>query len=400
MAGLTGRFRWNRQEVSADATDDGAVAQVEFFVDGSSLGVDSDGADGWSASWNTVEVPDGDYTVEATAIDDAANSSSADADVTVNNGSESDQWARAASLGGPGRDLAVALTIGDRGYVGLGQAGTGGCCEDFWEYDPATDSWTQKASFGGGPRSSAAGFSLGDKGYVGTGFGDKQHLADFWEYDPGTNTWTRIADFGGTARRKAVAFAIGGKGYVGTGTDNCPIPDCEVEGTTGKVTDLWEYDPGADNWTRKADLPGEARFAAVGFAIGDKGYVGTGAKDGGEGRLADFWAYDPATDSWTRKADLAGEARIWAAGFSVGDRGYVASGTGGAASTVGRLRDIWAYDPATDSWSEMDLWPARGRLGPVAFAVGDRGYLGTGREGVDGEQTFARDFWAFTPPAN
>ena len=42
---------------------------------------------------------------------------------------------------------------------------------------------------------------------------------DFWEYDPSTNTWTQKADFGGTARNWAVGFSIGNKGYIGTGYD-------------------------------------------------------------------------------------------------------------------------------------------------------------------------------------
>ena len=40
---------------------------------------------------------------------------------------------------------------------------------------------------------------------------------DFWEYDPAANTWTQKADFGGTARYGAVGFSIGSKGYIGTG---------------------------------------------------------------------------------------------------------------------------------------------------------------------------------------
>ena len=44
-------------------------------------------------------------------------------------------------------------------------------------------------------------------------------LKDFWEYDPATNAWTQKADFGGTARYGAVGFSIGSKGYIGTGSD-------------------------------------------------------------------------------------------------------------------------------------------------------------------------------------
>ena len=34
------------------------------------------------------------------------------------------------------------------------------------------------------------------------------------------NTWKKKADFGGGARYGAVGFSIGSKGYIGTGYDN------------------------------------------------------------------------------------------------------------------------------------------------------------------------------------
>jgi len=59
-------------------------------------------------------------------------------------------------------------------------------------------------------------FSIGNKGYIGTGY-DPSYKNDFWEYDPTANNWTRKADFLGSARQLAVGFSIGNKGYIGTG---------------------------------------------------------------------------------------------------------------------------------------------------------------------------------------
>jgi hypothetical protein len=106
---------------------------------------------------------------------------------------------------------------------------------DFWEYDPTADTWTQKAAFGGSVRCDAVGFSIGSKGYIGTGsnfYLNPTELKDFWEYDSALNNWTQKADFGGTARTDAVGFSIGNKGYIGTGWQN------------GSLTkDFWEFDP-------------------------------------------------------------------------------------------------------------------------------------------------------------
>lgn len=71
--------------VTADATDDGDVTQVEFFVDGSSIGVDSDGNDGWSASWDTTSELEGSHDVSATATDDVGQTASDTVTVTVDN---------------------------------------------------------------------------------------------------------------------------------------------------------------------------------------------------------------------------------------------------------------------------------------------------------------------------
>ncbi len=71
--------------VSADALDDNGVTQVEFFVGGSSIGVDTSGGNGWSASWDTAQYLDGAHTISATATDTAGQIASDSVVVTVNN---------------------------------------------------------------------------------------------------------------------------------------------------------------------------------------------------------------------------------------------------------------------------------------------------------------------------
>src|SRR5436190_787996 len=102
-------------------------------------------------------------------------------------------------------------------------------------------------------------------------------------------TWTKKADFGGGARSGAVGFSIGNKGYIGTGGDK----------------DFWEYDPASNTWMQKADFGGTARGGAVGFSIDGKGYIGTGSI-GVNSYKKDFWEYDPVTNVWSQKADYGG----------------------------------------------------------------------------------------------
>ena len=56
------------------------------------------------------------------------------------------------------------------------------------------------------------------------------------------------------------------------------------------------YDPLADKWTRKNDVPkGVNNQYSANFVIGNKGYTGAGL-------YTKFWEYDPVQDSWSSKA--------------------------------------------------------------------------------------------------
>ncbi len=72
-------------DITADATDDNGVTQVEFFVDSTSIGTDTNDDDGWSLSWNTTLVGDGGHTVTATATDTIGQTGSDSVNVTVDN---------------------------------------------------------------------------------------------------------------------------------------------------------------------------------------------------------------------------------------------------------------------------------------------------------------------------
>ena len=246
--------------------------------------------------------------------------------------------------------------------------------------------WTRKADFtGSGNRDMAVGFSIGNKGFIGSGseiyscgmpVQCEKDYNDFWEYNPTNNTWTKKADFGGIARIQAVGFSIGDKGYIGTG------------GRVGYEKDFWEYNPTNDTWTRKADFPGLARWAAVGFSIGNKGYVGLGLN--GTTNFIDFWEYDPSTDSWTKKADFLGVARSGVAYFSIGNKGYVGLGLSNDA-----LNDFWEYDPASDSWKQIADFPGSSRQVATGFSIGNKGYVVAGHW-----NSYLKDMWEWDSTTN
>jgi hypothetical protein len=120
---------------------------------------------------------------------------------------------------------------------------------------------------------------------------------DFWKYNPAGDTWTRKADFRGAARNSAVGFSIGDKGYLGTGFKYLSV-----------YNDFWQYDPAADTWTQKTDFGGGALYGAVGFSIGSKGYIGTG--ESGPNCVKTFWEFDPALASYANYFDAVQKVYI------------------------------------------------------------------------------------------
>ena len=72
--------------VSATASDENGVTQVEFFADGVSIGTDMSDSGGWSVSWNTTGVSNGGYDLTARATDTAGQSTTSEpVSVTVDN---------------------------------------------------------------------------------------------------------------------------------------------------------------------------------------------------------------------------------------------------------------------------------------------------------------------------
>ncbi|TAL61554.1 MAG: hypothetical protein EPN85_04535, partial [Bacteroidetes bacterium] len=244
-----------------------------------------------------------------------------------------DTWTQKANFSGGGRNSAVGFSIGNKGYIGTGKPENATMpTNDFWEWDQSTNVWAQKANFGGTARDRAVGFSIGNKGYIGTGV-DANFTMDFWEYDPSADTWTKKANFGGGTLADAVGFSIGTKGYIGTGR---------------YTTIFWEWDQASNVWTQKANFGGLGRSGAVGFSIPSigKGYIGTGGTTAAA-QSSDFWEWNQATNTWTQKANFGGGLRVNAVGFSIGDKGYIGTGWEHYGMSKPVAADFWEYAPDT-----------------------------------------------------
>ena len=196
-------------------------------------------------------------------------------------------------------------------------------------------------------------------------------------------TWTQKADFGGTPRMYAIGFAIGTKGYIGTGWNGA-----------GR-NDFWEWDQATNVWTQKSNVPGPARDEAIGFAIGTRGYIGTGEDTTYIGN-SDFWEWNGDTNSpsynvWTKKSDFGGGTIIAGIGFSIGSKGYIGTGQGNSS-----VNGFWEWDQATNVWKQMADFLGGFRLNAIGFSIGTKGYIGTGQNHM---QEF-QDFWEWNQTTN
>jgi N-acetylneuraminic acid mutarotase len=153
-------------------------------------------------------------------------------------------------------------------------------------------------------------------------------------------------------------------------------------------------------WVKKNDFGGLKRERAVSFSIGDYGYIATGV-DTAEVTLKDLWQYNPSTDSWAQKADLPGSARRDAVAFSADGKGYVGTGIN-ADESLGalKLKDFWAYDPTLNTWSQVADYPGVGGLGlyfATAFELDSKGYVCGGKVGPN---SYTNQLWEYKPSLN
>lgn len=173
--------------------------------------------------------------------------------------------------------------------------------------------------------------------------------------------WVQKAEFPPLARHRAIGFSIGDKGYLGLGHIN-------AGGVNIAYPDFWEFDKSTNSWTQKADFGGGTRFGAVGFSIGSKGYVGTGTS-AAYVDFNDLWEYNPVTNTWIQKASMPGTARDGATGFSINGKGYMG---------LGYYNDWYEYDPQTDTWLTKAIYPSTVPSYAASFVIDTVGYVSTG----------------------
>ena len=287
-------------------------------------------------------------------------------------------WVRKKDISAQNFDVrsnGIAFSVGNTGYYGMGYNG-GTTLKDFASYDAGSDAWTRQAD-GGIDFQSGIVMVINNKVYTGLGQAfslNPSIMKQIWEYDPSNGAWTRKNDFPGIPRWAGIGISFGDKGYAGLGD----------QGGGSILRDWWEYNPATDTWTQKKDNPSTKPLQwSAGFTINGRIFVGTSAY----GQSNEWYEYIPLTDNWIRRADFPGRIVFSPASFVIGNKGYVAGGGD----------ECWAYDPATDSWTQQAF--IRNIIAGSAFALNNKGYFmpGVGGGGSTNSNYWNREVWEFTP---
>jgi N-acetylneuraminic acid mutarotase len=209
-------------------------------------------------------------------------------------------------------------------------------------------------------RSSAA--AVDGKIYVAGGIDGLGHASKALQvYDPAADFWKSKADLPVTSVDGA-AVGIGGKLYVYTWGNS----------TNGYWPLLHRYDPATNTWLKLARPPHNVDSPAAGV-IGGKLYLAGGHTLNGVSNYLDV--FDPATNAWTAKqpmptAKFDAAAAVASSGLLSQQRLYVIGGTSSAGSTT-MLQTVEAYNPASDGWTMVASLhrPRRGLAAATANGV-------------------------------
>ena len=259
-------------------------------------------------------------------------------------------------------------------------------------YDPAADKWTPKAKMPTERMELSTGVVNG-KIYAigGTGNPWPAPVAAVEEYDPVADKWTKKTDMP-TPRGALAASVVDGIIYVIGGMDENFKMFSTVEA----------YDPVTDTWTEKAPMPTPRSWLSTSVVDGIIYAIG-GTPGGGANtweRTSAVEAYDPVADKWTVKADMPDTRGAHSSSVADGII-YVVGGTT-SGSNMG-ITKVEAYDPVADSWmGKADMPTGRHTLSSCVldgkiYAIGGVTRIGGINRAFSTVEEYTPEGWESSP---
>jgi len=227
------------------------------------------------------------------------------------------------------------------------------------------------------------------------GFDGSSSLTETWSYDAAQNLWTLLSPEGegqpssakqmsgayDPTTRKVITFDGTSWGYqvgenawsaLGPGGDKLRPARYGVsmvkDDTTGKVilfggTDMsvsyqetWSYDPIANTWTNmkpEGEVPSGRSDAGMTYDPRTGKVILFGGVDSDFNCLDDTWAYDSASNSWTEYATGEAPSARSGVGLAYDPHSGVIVLFGGIDSQLVCYSDTWAFDPSTGGWTQL-----------------------------------------------
>lgn len=170
------------------------------------------------------------------------------------------------------------------------------------------------------------------------------------------------------------AMALVGWNTLGADVSGANNPRAHSESV---IAEMWDenFNLSGDAWQINTPIPvlnglSQTTVAAFGGLIYS---IGGGVGVSPDQRINQVWAYDPAEDTWTRKADIPVPSGIVAHGAARALEGfiYVFGGVSGVGAEAQVLNTTWVYDIAGDAWTRRADLPSP-RYGAAVALVGGR----------------------------
>ncbi len=221
-------------------------------------------------------------------------------------------------------------------------------------------------------------------------------LNDTWAYDPPANTWTNLNPSG-----TLPSVRVGDSMAYDTSTHRAFM----FGGVTnsGASNDTWAYDPSTNTWTNLSPTGAVPSARAWHKMVYDSD-TGKLIMFGGLGNSADFndtWAYDPSTNTWTNLSPTGAVPSARDSQAMVYDPSTHRVILFGGFGASGELNDTWAYDPAANTWTKLS---PSGTLPPARFGTWlvydpsiHQVIMFGGEYGTSGA---LNDTWAYDPAVN
>ncbi len=157
---------------------------------------------------------------------------------------------------------------------------------------------------------------------------------------------------------------------------------------------MYSYSPFQDDWNEEVSLGGTSgegleRGSACAFMLYHentrKAYVCLGQTQT-VAYMKDLWEFNPQSETWSQKANFAGTARRQSVCFTAANLAYVGTGEG----ATGLKKDFYCYNPEINAWTQIADFAGTARRDAAAFELNGFGFVGTGDDG-----TLKKDLWMY-----